>query len=343
MRDLSAGGPAGPTLGAARHQVVVTFLDGTEVRGAVESFDPQRPTFLLYSAQPGAEVASTEIVFQSVKMIAFLRNPAAPKLKVTFPSTARLVTVRFLDREMIYGVTQSYGGGRAGLFLVPTSREEVERIYVPVSAVREVVAKRLGEILTEQGVVTPEAIERALQQQQSRREQREPLGQILLKNRVINEQQLAQGLSLQQPPRKKIGEILIEQGFIDPAQLDEALEFKNRQGDREKRFGEILVELGYATYKMIGIALAMQYNIPFIDLGSQSIDPQLRTLVPVEMARRWHVMPVNLQENVLTIAVADPREHAAHDAIREHAGLMVITVVATPQDISRAIARYYGS
>lgn len=342
--SLSAGRPAGPPRGGVHHDVVVTFLDGTELRGTVETFDPQRPTFLLYSHEPGDGMMTREIGFQRVKMISFLRNPAVPKGKVVFPSTARLVTVRFLDHE-IYGVTQCYGGARTGLYLVPTALEEVERIYVPVSAIREVVAKRLGEILTEQGMVTPEMVEQALKQQERlRREQKEPIGQILLKRGAITDQELAQGLALQaQRPTKKIGEILIEQGFIDQVQLDEALEVKRRQGDRDKKIGEILVEMGAATSKMIGIALAIQYNVSFLDLSTQSIDPQLRTLVPTDIARRWQIMPVSLQEQILTIAVADPREHAAQDALRDRTGLTVITVVATPQDISRAIARYYGS
>lgn len=340
-----AAGPLGSGPGAARHGVRVTFLDGTELQGTVESFDPQRPMFRLYVTESGGEPTGRDIFFQSVKMIAFLRDPAGPKPKVTFPSTARLVTVRFLDREMMYGVTQSYGGARAGLFLVPTIGEDIDRIYVPVSAIREVGAKRLGDILVEQGLATPEMIERALQgQRQLRQEVYAPIGRILQEKGLISDQQLAQGLAVQQQrPAKRIGEILIEQGFIDQVQLDEALEIKARQQERDKKFGEILVDLGYATHKMIAIALAIQYNLPFIDLSSQAIDPQLRTVVPAELARRWKCIPVNRQEHILTIAVADPREHAAQDAIRDSTGLTTITVVATPPDIARTMTRVYGS
>jgi type IV pilus assembly protein PilB len=272
-------------------------------------------------------------------MVSFLRSPTAPKGKVAFPSSARLVTVRFLDGQVIHGVTQSYSGARIGLFLVPTGLEDVERIYVPISAIRDVVSvKRLGEILTEQGMATPEMIERAIEQQKQLQD--EQVGQILLKKKVISDEQLGKGLAEQkQRPERRIGDILLEQGFIDRVQLDEALEGQTQQRDR--KLGEIMVDMGYATYKMIGIALAIQYNVPFMDLGSQTIDAQLRDLVPVKVASRWQIMPVNLQQGVLTIAMADPTDQSIQEEVRKLTGLTVISVVSTPQDIARTITRFY--
>jgi hypothetical protein len=340
MMNLSAGGPAGSPGGAVPNEITVAFMDGEELRGTVSSFNPKLPTFFLQFSQPGGDVSTREIGFESVKMISFFRNPTLPESKVTFPQTARLVTVRFLDGQMVHGVTQSYSGARVGLFLVPTALEDVERIYVPISAIRDVVSvKRLGEILTEQGMATPEMVERAIQQQKQLSD--EQVGQILLKKKIITDEQLGQGLEAQkQKPGKRIGDILLEQGFVDRVQIDEALETQKRQ--RDKKLGEIMVDMGYATYKMIGIALAVQFNAPFMDLSSHTIDPQLRELVPVKIARQWQVVPISLQQGVLTIAIADPTEQSAQDELRKITGLTVITIVATPQDIARAITRFYG-
>jgi hypothetical protein len=327
--------------GIPRNEVIVSFADGASARGTVMGFNPQRASFFLHSDQPVDEATSREIAFGGVKTIAFLPSRSAQKREMTFPPTARLVTVRFMDGETLRGITQSYAGVRVGLFLVPTAGEEVERFFIPVAAIREVVSvKRLGEILTEQGMVTPAKVEAAMKKQEELRN--EPIGQILLKQRIITDQQLAQGLSLQQKRSgKKLGEILLEQNFIDQAQLKEAL--GSQQSQRGKKIGQIMVEMGYATYKMIGIALAIQYNVPFLDLSSQAVDPKLRELVPAESARRWNVMPLNLQQNVLTIAVIDPAEHGAEDDLRTRTSFTVIVVVATPQDIARAIATYYGT
>jgi hypothetical protein len=315
-------------------------MDKGELRGKVHNFSPQRPSFALHFTEPDGERTSRQIKLDDVKMICFLRSPSAKKGKVAFPSTARLVTVRFLDGEMVRGVAQSYGGARRGIFLVPTGLEDVERIYVPISAIRDVVSvKRLGEIVVEKGMATPNMIEEAIKKQDELRDHK--LGEILVKNQVISNKQLEQGLSEQkQRAERRIGDILLEQGFIDRFQLDEALE--TQAAHREKKLGQIMVDMGYATYKMIGIALAIQYNVPFIDISSQAIDPQLRKLVAADFAQRWQIIPLSFQEKVLTIALSDPTEHSARDRLRDKTGLTVITVVATPQDIARGISRFYG-
>ena len=336
----STQGGAGSPGGIGANKVVVAFLDGAELRGTIMSFNPQLPTFFLQSSKDSEGPPTREIGFESVRMVSFFRSPSTPKGKVAFPATARLVTVRFLDGQVIHGVTQSYSGARIGLFLVPTGLEDVERIYIPISAIRDVVSvKRLGEILSEQGMATPEMIERAIRQQEELQDER--VGQILLKKKVISDEQLGKGLAEQKKrPEKRIGDILLAQGFIDQIQLDEALEGQIQQ--RDKKLGEIMVDMGYATYKMIGIALAIQYNVPFMDLSSQTIDPRLCQLVPVKMANRWQIMPVNIQQRVLTIAMADPTEQSAQEEVRNLTGLTVIAVVATPQDIARTITRFYG-
>lgn len=338
MVSLSTGGPTGQ---ASVHaiEVKVCFLDGEEFRGKIQTFNPQLPTFFVHALKAEAGIPPREIRLDNVKMLSFFRRPGVSKQKVVFPASARLVTVRFLDQTTIRGVTQSTAGARVGLFLVPTAAEGVERIFVPISAIRDVISvKQLGEILSEKGMVTPEKIEAAIRKQTELRDQK--VGQILLKKEIISDKELERGLALQkQKPGKRIGDILLEQGFIDRVQLDEALEAQRDR--REKKLGQIMVEMGYATYKMIGVALAIQFNVPFMDLGSQTIDSQLADLLPVKIAQRWQVAPISLQHGVLTIASADPTNDAAQDEIRNITGLTVIYVVSTPQDISRAIKRFY--
>ena len=180
----------------------------------------------------------------------------------------------------------------------------------------------LGEILTEQGMAAPEMVERAMEKQKELQDQK--VGQILLKKKVISNEQLVKSLEEQKRrPGKRIGDILLEQGFIDRVQVEEALEAQAR--DRSKKLGEIIVDMGYATYKMIGIALAIQYNAPFMDLSSQTIDPQLRELVSAKVAQKWQVLPLSLQQGVLTIAIADLTEQSAQDELRKMTGLTVTT------------------
>jgi type IV pilus assembly protein PilB len=78
-----------------------------------------------------------------------------------------------------------------------------------------------------------------------------------------------------------------------------------------------------------------------MDLGSQTVDSQLGELVPAKIADQRQVMPISLQQGVLTIAIADPTNDSVQDEIRKITGLTVIYVVSTPQDIARSIKRFY--
>jgi type IV pilus assembly protein PilB len=103
-----------------------------------------------------------------------------------------------------------------------------------------------------------------------------------------------------------------------------------------------MVDMGFASHKMIAIALSIQYNLPFISLSAQWIDPRLRELVPAELALRWRLLPMAIEEGVLTVAVADPSEGEYKEELRARTGLAVSEVVATPQDLTRALATFYA-
>jgi len=330
----------GPRSGT-RKEVLVSLLDGTQVRGWVENFNPETRSIRLFKNADVRETASSRISLTDVKRISFLAAPGERTGSLGFPPNARLLTIRFADGEIFHGVTDGTSGTRSGMFLVPTNSQWYTRVFVPTEAVGEVTAvRRLGEILKADGLITRDDLDRALERQERLR--REKLGHILLRRQDITREQLERGLAMQREmPAKRIGEILLEQGFITPVDLKEAIEEQRRQ--RNKRLGEILVEMGVATYKMIAIALAIQYNIPFIDLGAQILNPDLRDLVPEELARRRHVVPLSLQQNVLTVAVADPTHLDPIEEIRVKTGLIVIQVVALEREIDRAIDQLYGA
>ena len=279
------------------------------------------------------------MLFEDVKTVAFLQGPASGRAG-TVAGGARLVTVRFLDDSVLSGVTYHSEGPRRGLFLVPTALAGVDRLYAPISAIREVVSvQRLGEILTNEKIATPEMVANALQQQHRLRE--EPLGQILLKRQAITDDALREGLALQQERRGvRIGEILIEQGFITAPELELALAAQRRQRDR--KLGELMVEMGYVSHKMVGIALAIQYNVPFVSLAAHALDPELRRLVPAAFALHWQVLPLAIDAGVLTVAVADPAETEYKEPLVRSTRLAITEVVVTPQELGRTILEFYA-
>lgn len=330
--DATGGSGSGTPSGA----VEVVLLDGERLSGQINNFNPQQASFFLHIAG-----TARRLEFANVNSVAFLRAAApAPRTNPTFTANAQLITVRFNDGGTLEGIAEAATGNRRGIFLVPTGSESVERMYLPLSAVREMVSvQRLGEILVNQRMATREMVEEALRRQ--REVHTEPLGAILVRQQRISAEQLDRGLALQRERRQsRIGEILIEQGFASRAEIDQALDIQ--AGQRNRRLGEVLIELGYASAKMIGIALALQHNVPFVNLSTVQLDPALKDLVPAEFVERWNVVPYALELDLLTVAVTDPSDLDFKPELRQLTGYAVTEVVATPQDVTRAIATLYG-
>ncbi|HDL04514.1 MAG TPA: type II secretion system protein GspE, partial [candidate division Zixibacteria bacterium] len=88
--------------------------------------------------------------------------------------------------------------------------------------------------------------------------------------------------------RKKVGDILIEKGVISEAQLEQALAEQKKTG---RKIGQILVESGLITENQLIDTISERLKIPKISLDSMVIDPSVIELVPVEVARRYCLVP----------------------------------------------------
>jgi type IV pilus assembly protein PilB len=140
-------------------------------------------------------------------------------------------------------------------------------------------------------------------------------------------------------PSTRIGDILVEQGFLTRQELKGALLAAKRQP--QARLGELLIEMGYASYKMIAIALAMQYGRPFASLSGQRVDPSLRELLHRDEALRWQLLPLALENNVLTVAIVDPARTEGLETLERRSGAVVRTVISTPQDIQHCVVALF--
>jgi type IV pilus assembly protein PilB len=110
-----------------------------------------------------------------------------------------------------------------------------------------------------------------------------------------------------------IGDLLIREGLISSAQLDEAL--KEQMATRE-RLGEILTRRGYITQADLLQTLAGQLGHKPFDPNRDAIDPNALDLVSLEFARRHHVLPVRADEHKLVVAMVDPLDVEARDHLR---------------------------
>jgi type IV pilus assembly protein PilB len=139
--------------------------------------------------------------------------------------------------------------------------------------------------------------------------------------------------------KKRIGELLLEKGFITPQQLEEGLKEQARSG---RRLGEILVDKGYVTEDQLIDTISERLSIPRVILPSMVIDPHVLQLVPVELARRYTLIPVFEIGNTLTLAMADPLNILAIEEIKYRTGRNIKRAVATAKEIKDAIDQYYS-
>ncbi|MBU1108919.1 MAG: type IV-A pilus assembly ATPase PilB [Candidatus Riflebacteria bacterium] len=138
----------------------------------------------------------------------------------------------------------------------------------------------------------------------------------------------------------RLGDALIQEGLINEEQLQQALSLQKKSG---KRLGAVLVEMHLVTEQDIVQILSKQLRIPFIDLSNYLIDPVIAKLVPEHIAKRHMLIPINKVGNKLTVAMVDPLNIIAIDDIQLMTALMVKPVVATHTDINKALQDAYGA
>jgi type IV pilus assembly protein PilB len=138
---------------------------------------------------------------------------------------------------------------------------------------------------------------------------------------------------------KSIGEILKEAGIITPLQLELALREQKRTGEK---LGQILLRLGFVTEDELLKALGIQWKIPYVDLSSIVIDPKAFQLIPEKMARKYRLIPIARKDDTIVLAMSNPNDIVAIDAVRRKTGLQVETRLSDEESILKAIEALYG-
>jgi type IV pilus assembly protein PilB len=137
----------------------------------------------------------------------------------------------------------------------------------------------------------------------------------------------------------RLGEILVKESLITQEQLQKALEFQRANGGK---LGSCLTKMGFITDDDITGVLSRQYGVPSINLKYYEIDPTVIKLIPQDTAARYQVIPLSRVGSVLTIAMTDPTNVFAMDDIKFMTGFNVEPVVASESAIGEAIVRFYG-
>jgi regulator of replication initiation timing len=141
--------------------------------------------------------------------------------------------------------------------------------------------------------------------------------------------------------RRRIGEILLNTGYITEDQLEDALH--DQVSRPQRRIGTILVEKGYVSEEAVAQTVARQFDLPFVRLTGEMVDVVAPRLINGQLAKHRQCIPITAASDRVVLAMANPQDLIALDDVELASGRRVMPVVATASDISAAIVRYYGA
>jgi len=142
-------------------------------------------------------------------------------------------------------------------------------------------------------------------------------------------------------PHRKLGDLLVSLGIITPQQLQQSLEQQKKTG---QKLGEVLLELGFVNEELLFAVLAKQFNIQYVSISEYGEIPQsVLSLVPERIVKTFQLIPIEFDKNTntLTIAMCDPLDLYAIDTLKEITKCNIKVVVSKKNEILEAINKYY--
>jgi type IV pilus assembly protein PilB len=145
--------------------------------------------------------------------------------------------------------------------------------------------------------------------------------------------------------RKRIGDMLVDDGIMTLAQLGDALKAQKEREDHP-RLGRLVIELGYVSEHAVARAIARQLGLSTVDLTERSPDSDALQTIPRRVAERHDLLPLEVRssDDLLVVAMSDPTDVLALDDVRARTGLRHIEVlVATSSALENALQRAYDA
>jgi MSHA biogenesis protein MshE len=140
------------------------------------------------------------------------------------------------------------------------------------------------------------------------------------------------------PEKVRLGEILVQQKLLSEEQLGLALADQKRTG---RKLGRVFVENGFVTEEQISGAIARQLDIPYINLKFYNTSPDVVRLLPETQARRFRALVLEDRRTSLLVGMSDPTDLFAYDEIARQLKKTVELAVVTETEVLQAIDRIY--
>jgi type IV pilus assembly protein PilB len=136
---------------------------------------------------------------------------------------------------------------------------------------------------------------------------------------------------------ERIGELLVKKGVIIGEQVEEALEI---QKEKKMRLGEILVELGYINSRDLTRMLCEQTNMPYMELQSKMFDLSIVNSFPMRFLYRNNIIPLYEIDEVLYVATGDPTNRKIVNKLQQFTNKEIVLFGAEPEQIAELLNKY---
>ena len=153
---------------------------------------------------------------------------------------------------------------------------------------------------------------------------------------------MAKSPPAQQLKGRTLGRILIKMGLLTRDKVHECLQVQQQRGKGVK-LGQILMEMGLIKEKELRVALAGQRGMEYVELDGLEIPRKVLEQIPTQMARTYHVVPLNFDKsrNELTVAIDNPDNFRATDDLSTLLGFNIAGKVVDPDSLDDALNKYY--
>jgi type II secretory ATPase GspE/PulE/Tfp pilus assembly ATPase PilB-like protein len=326
---------------------VVTMNDGRKLVGTVVQLDALA---LVLEFQPHDMEVPSSIRFSELKSVCLTRTIDLVRVPLGAPaettgeqpaSGPQKCTVEFRDGldlvlDIVGIVVKEHG-----LFLFfGSSSSDVQRWFIPMDAISKYqIGDPLGKILVDRHLVDPELVDAGLEKQHQLRTIK--LGDYLHLKKIVTNDQLEAALKKQRAMRHlRLGDALMQESLINDQHLNEALGVQ--AADRKKPLGEILVEMGVVSKDTIKRVLVEKLGIPLVDLRKFQYEPNAIRAVSAEMAHKYTALPLYRTLTRIAIAMEDPMNWEALQALEFFTSLKVDPVLATREDLVFMLEQFYG-
>ncbi|HEY4106877.1 MAG TPA: GspE/PulE family protein [Polyangiaceae bacterium] len=311
--------------------VTVILVDGQSHVGQLPRFSPAVPDLSLTTPAGKASFPAERVAY-----VGFHRPPGGPP---PLPS-ARCGSLKV---HVSGGVTLAVDpspdpAGPLGFYATPAeTQSQFKEIFFYNHGVRlRELNEPLGEMLVKDGRVGAKALAQGLAVQKG--QNRTPIGQILIEHKRVDSSAIDHATQLQKRKGTRLGEVLIEAGLADAADIEFALTEQRKRGG--KRIGQILVEMDLVSEQDLSCTLARKFQLPFVDLDACAVNLSALEELPREFIEKNKILPLDSDAKTITVAMSDPLAVDAIDTVRLHAHKQVCEVVATPSQLERYIPTY---